>query len=124
MQRGELRAGDAALAARVFMAPVMFMAIWKGSLAPFDREPFDELGFLETHLDGWLRGMAPPRSLSDLSDRREPVGGRGQIRTISRRIARTMKRDRGRIWAAIPAGVADQSQVRQAPSTGKRRRVK
>jgi AcrR family transcriptional regulator len=73
MARGEIRKVDPALAARVLMAPMMFTAIWRGSMAPFDSEPFDVKTFLDLHLNSWLRGMAvqAARPATDRISRRQ-----------------------------------------------------
>jgi AcrR family transcriptional regulator len=75
MQRGELRPGEAQLAARLLIAPLIFAAIWQGSMAPFDEDPFDAEAFLELHLESWLHGMAAPPAESAARRR-----GRGNVR--------------------------------------------
>ncbi len=57
-----------------------------------------------------------PRSLSDLSDRREPSGRARTVFHDFEAHSGTMQREIGEKWTARPTGAVDQSQVRQAPS--------
>jgi len=56
IQRDEFRQCDAAHAARTFLAPLVFAAIWQHSLAPFD-ESYNIKEYLDTHLDIFLQGI-------------------------------------------------------------------
>ena len=57
--QGEFRPIAPQFAARLLIAPVLMIAVWRTTFAQFDAEPFDNEGFLETHLDTLLRGLAP-----------------------------------------------------------------
>lgn len=57
IERGEFRHCESEYAARTFLAPVVFSAIWQRSLAPFD-ENYDINEFLNIHLDIFLRGIS------------------------------------------------------------------
>lgn len=56
IKRGEFRQCDSEYAARAFLSPMVFAAIWEHSLAPFD-ERYDINEYLNTHLDIFLRGI-------------------------------------------------------------------
>jgi AcrR family transcriptional regulator len=56
--RGEFREIDARHGARLVFVPAMFTAIWCASFGTLDSEPYDYEGFIETHLDILLRGLA------------------------------------------------------------------
>jgi len=62
--RGEFRMVDAQFVARLFIAPALMVAVWRTTFAQFDTEPFDNEGFLDTHLDTLLRGLAPEGNAS------------------------------------------------------------
>lgn len=55
IEQGEFRTCDAEHAARAFLAPLVFAAIWEHSLAPFD-ESYDIKEYLNTHLDIFCKG--------------------------------------------------------------------
>ena len=57
--RGEFRRLPPAHLARVFVAPILLMAIWRTTFARFDVTPYDYEGFLDTHIEMLLRGLAP-----------------------------------------------------------------
>ena len=57
--RGEFRQVAPQFVARLLIAPALMVAVWRTTFAQFDAEPFDNEGFLETHLDILLRGLAP-----------------------------------------------------------------
>lgn len=59
IERGEFRALPAGHIARLCVAPVLFCAIWQGTFAHLDPEPYDYKGLIETHLDILFRGLAP-----------------------------------------------------------------
>ena len=56
IERGEFRQCNADYAARAFLAPMVFSAIWQHSLAPFD-DSYDMNEYLNVHLDIFLRGI-------------------------------------------------------------------
>lgn len=58
IERGEFRNVDPQHAARLCIAPVLLAAVWRTTFAQFDVTPYDYQGFLETHLDVLLRGLA------------------------------------------------------------------
>ena len=57
IQRGEFRACDVKYAARTFLTPMVFSAIWQHSLAPFD-DDYDVNEYLNFHLENFLRGIS------------------------------------------------------------------
>jgi AcrR family transcriptional regulator len=57
--RGEFRPVPAEFVARLLIAPALMVAVWRTTFAQFDAKPFDNEGFLDTHLDILLRGLAP-----------------------------------------------------------------
>ncbi|MBS0277168.1 MAG: TetR/AcrR family transcriptional regulator [Proteobacteria bacterium] len=59
IERGEFRKVDPQHAARLCVAPVLLAAVWRTTFAQFDAAPYDYSGFLQTHLDVLLRGLAP-----------------------------------------------------------------
>lgn len=56
IERGEFRQCDSDYAARNFLSPMVFSAIWQHSLAPFDNE-YDIKEYLNFHLENFLRGI-------------------------------------------------------------------
>ena len=58
MDAGEFRQTSTATeTARVFMSAIVFAAIWRHSLAPFDSIPFESEAYLQIHLENFLRGL-------------------------------------------------------------------
>lgn len=57
IKRGEFRVCDPKYAARAFLTPMVFSAIWQHSLAPFD-DDYDVNEYLGFHLDIFLRGIS------------------------------------------------------------------
>ena len=45
-------------AARLCIAPVLVMVLWRNIFAQFDETPYDYQGLIDTHLDTLLRGLA------------------------------------------------------------------
>lgn len=56
IERGEFRECDSEYAARLFLSPMVFSAIWQHSLAPYDND-YDTKKYLNFHLDTFLRGL-------------------------------------------------------------------
>jgi len=54
---GEFRPVDPTAAARLFIAPVLFIAIWRVTFAQFDDRKLDEAALLATHADLLIRGL-------------------------------------------------------------------
>jgi AcrR family transcriptional regulator len=59
VERGEFRPGDSETVARLVVAPVLLMAIWRTVFAPHDPHPFDPGPVLAAHAETLLRGLAP-----------------------------------------------------------------
>jgi AcrR family transcriptional regulator len=59
VERGEFRPGDSETVARLVVAPVLLMAIWRTVFAPHDPHPFDPGPVLVAHAETLLRGLAP-----------------------------------------------------------------
>jgi AcrR family transcriptional regulator len=57
MRDGEFRRCNVEYAVRVLVAPLVFAAIWEGSLAKFDK-PYRMQRYLDTHLDMFLNGLS------------------------------------------------------------------
>ena len=58
VKSGEFRNIKPDFAARLCVAPLLMMALWRMTFAQFDDEPFDEDGFVAAHLDVLLKGLA------------------------------------------------------------------
>jgi AcrR family transcriptional regulator len=58
MGRGEFRAIDPTHAARLCIAPMIIVALWRSVFGRFDEPPYDHQGLIETHIDVLLRGLA------------------------------------------------------------------
>lgn len=56
IERGEFRECNPQHVARSFLTPLVFSAVWKNSLAPFD-EDYDTNEFLDFTLDNFMRGI-------------------------------------------------------------------
>ncbi len=59
IESGEFRAVDVEHVAYCMIAPVMFSALWKHSLGPYDARPLDAAALIRCHLELFLRGLAP-----------------------------------------------------------------
>jgi AcrR family transcriptional regulator len=57
--RGVFRPVDPAHVLLSLVGPILFGALWKHSLAPFDDRPFDLDAVVREHVDLFLRGLAP-----------------------------------------------------------------
>ena len=55
---GEFRPQDSAAVARLVVAPVLMMAIWRAVFAQLEPEPFDPAPVLQAHIETLLRGLA------------------------------------------------------------------
>lgn len=56
-QRGEFRDLPPQHAARLCVAPVLVVALWRSIFARFDAEPYDYEGLIAAHIDTLLRGL-------------------------------------------------------------------
>lgn len=56
--RGEFRQVRADHVARLCIAPILFVVLWRTSFERFDPTPFDHRAFIETHADVLLKGLA------------------------------------------------------------------
>jgi AcrR family transcriptional regulator len=57
-ERGEFRALPPAHAARLCMAPLIIVALWRSVFGRFDETPYDHQGLIDIHIDVLLRGLA------------------------------------------------------------------
>ena len=57
--RGEFRAMPPGHAARLLLAPIPFILIWRTTFAQFEKEPYDYAGLIEAHIATLLKGLAP-----------------------------------------------------------------
>ena len=55
---GEFAPVKGDFAARLCVAPLLMMALWRMTFAAHDTEPFDEEGFVATHLDVLTKGLS------------------------------------------------------------------
>jgi AcrR family transcriptional regulator len=55
--RGEFRDVPPQHAARLCIAPLLVMALWRMHFAKFDAQPYDYQGLVETHIETLLRGL-------------------------------------------------------------------
>jgi len=62
IETGEFREVDAEHAAYCMIAPLLFSALWKHSLGPYDSKPLDAAALIRCHLDLYLQGLAPDQS--------------------------------------------------------------
>ncbi|MEY4879575.1 MAG: hypothetical protein RJB62_1044 [Pseudomonadota bacterium] len=58
MARGEFRMIAKEHAARLAVAPILLIAIWRTTFAKFDSEPYDYEGLVEAHIATLLKGLA------------------------------------------------------------------
>lgn len=58
--RGEFRAIPTEHVARLAVAPLLFIALWRTTFAKFS-EPYDYEGFIEAHIETLLRGLEPEK---------------------------------------------------------------
>ncbi|HSS13495.1 MAG TPA: hypothetical protein VLL04_06375, partial [Rhizomicrobium sp.] len=56
-ERGEFRAIAPEHAARLCVAPILLIAIWRTTFAQFDAQPYDHEGLIEAHLQVLLQGL-------------------------------------------------------------------
>ena len=56
--RGEFRAVNADVVARLMAAPMLGLLMWRNALEPFSKAKLDPLAYLETHLDMLRHGLA------------------------------------------------------------------
>ncbi len=81
---GEFREVDVEHAVYCLIAPLMFSALWKHSLGPFDGKPMDAAALIRCHVDLFLRGLAPEgparrgagRGAGDRARSRKPAGAK------------------------------------------------
>jgi AcrR family transcriptional regulator len=59
MEKGEFRALDPEVTARLFMAPMILAALWRTTFAPIEDAPLPPETLLRQHLDLFLRGLRP-----------------------------------------------------------------
>ena len=56
--RGEFRDIEPAHAARLCIAPMIIVALWRSIFGRFDETPYDTQGLIDAHIDVLLRGLA------------------------------------------------------------------
>jgi AcrR family transcriptional regulator len=56
--RGEFRDIDPAHAARLCIAPMIIVALWRSIFGRFDETPYDTQGLIDAHIEVLLRGLA------------------------------------------------------------------
>jgi AcrR family transcriptional regulator len=59
MESGEFRRMNPDFAARLCVAPMLFVALWRTTFAQFDTEPFDYQGFVAAHIETLMKGLSP-----------------------------------------------------------------
>lgn len=60
VERGELRPLDTQHVARLVIAPMLLLLVWKTTFERHAGAPLDAAGFIEAHLDVLMRGIAAP----------------------------------------------------------------
>ena len=58
--RGEFRKIDLQHAARLCVAPLLVIVLWRTTFARFDAEPYDYQGLIDAHLATLLKGLEAP----------------------------------------------------------------
>jgi hypothetical protein len=56
--RGEFRPMPPEHAARLCVAPLLIIMMWRSVFARFDTQPYDYQGLVETHIETLLRGLS------------------------------------------------------------------
>jgi AcrR family transcriptional regulator len=59
IERGEFREIEPQHAARLCVAPMLIIMLWRTTFAQFDDTPYDYQGLIEAHLQTLLKGLAP-----------------------------------------------------------------
>lgn len=57
VERGEFREQDSEAVARLVVAPILLLTIWRTVFAPHEPEPFDPKPVLDAHVDTLLNGL-------------------------------------------------------------------
>jgi len=60
IERGEFRAIELQHAARLCVAPILVIVLWRTTFARFDAEPYDYQGLIDAHLQTLLKGLQAP----------------------------------------------------------------
>jgi len=60
MARGEFRTVKPEHAARLCVAPLLIILLWRTTFAQFDEEPYDYETLIQTHLETLLEGLKAP----------------------------------------------------------------
>ena len=109
IESGEFREVDVEHTVYCMIAPLLFSALWKHSLGPFDAKPLDAAALVRCHIDLLLRGLAPDgparrrrtgRTDATPMGTRKSRGASGLERSMSitRPINRAMRRVANRAW--------------------------
>ena len=59
VETGEFRRQDSEAVARLVVAPMLMLAVWRAVFAPHEAEPLDPARVLDAHVETLLRGLAP-----------------------------------------------------------------
>jgi len=57
IERGEFRKIEPAHAARLCVAPILIIVLWRTTFAQFDEQPYDYQGLIDAHLQTLLKGL-------------------------------------------------------------------
>jgi AcrR family transcriptional regulator len=57
IERGEFRKIEPAHAARLCVAPILIIVLWRATFAQFDTQPYDYQGLIDAHLQTLLKGL-------------------------------------------------------------------
>jgi AcrR family transcriptional regulator len=60
IERGEFRRIEPQHAARLCIAPILIIVLWRTTFAQFDDQPYDYQGLIEAHLQTLLSGLKVP----------------------------------------------------------------
>jgi AcrR family transcriptional regulator len=78
---GEFREVDVEHTAYCMIAPLVFSALWKHSLGPYDAKPLDAAALVRCHIELLLRGLAPDKPVPHQSKRTQYAKARARKKT-------------------------------------------
>jgi len=108
--RGEFRAIVPEHAARLCVAPILLIAIWRTTFAQFDAQPYDHEGLIEAHLQVLLQGWKRGRDEKTFRSYRTDVAG-GLRRKKRPALAGVMAEGRHRLYLRAAAGLGHHMKI-------------
>jgi hypothetical protein len=70
--RGEFRDMPPQHAARLCVAPILVLILWRTVFSQFDDRPYDYEGLVQAHLDTLLRGLAADKMADEIPGEEKP----------------------------------------------------